>query len=160
VFSNCGECLEDSNGRKEGILMEAIQSVATDLGDCDRNVLGDMEKRMKKLRKAVEDCRRGPVNEQSLRRMELLKFRLERLEEQKNLYWRQRAKTHWLAKGDRNTCFFHQYASERRNRSWIKKSVKDDGSVVEEDEELQSLITNYYRNLFTTNAGDRMDELL
>jgi hypothetical protein len=49
---------------------------------------------------------------------------------------------------------------ERRKRSWIKKLVKDDGSVVEEDEELQSLITNYYRNLFTTNAGDRMDELL
>ncbi|XP_012704504.2 uncharacterized protein LOC105915158 [Setaria italica] len=32
---------------RRGTVMEAVQSVATDLGDWNRNVLGDLEKRMK-----------------------------------------------------------------------------------------------------------------
>jgi hypothetical protein len=63
---------------------------------------------------------------------EILKFKLEKLEEKRNLYWRQRAKVHWLEKGDRNTRFFHQYASEWKRRSHINKLVKDDGVLVEE----------------------------
>lgn len=55
---------------------------------------------------------------------------------------------------------FHQYATERRKRSRIKKLVQDDGSVVEEDGELQELITNYYKKLFPTNAGNHMEEFL
>lgn len=45
------------------------------------------------------------VSSDSVRREEILRFKLEKLEEKKNLYWRQRAKAHWLDKGDRSTRF-------------------------------------------------------
>ena len=92
--------------------------------------------------------------------MELLKFKLERLEEQRNLYWRQRAKVHWLDKGDRNTIFFHQYAIERKRRSRIRRIVLDDGRVMEEDGDLLGVVTDFYRDLFTSHAGGDTDELL
>lgn len=115
---------------------------------------------MKHLRKDLEKCRRGPVNNQSVGRMELLKFRLERLEEQEHIYWKQRAKVHRLEKGDRNTRFFHHYATERRRASRIKRLIMDDGHVVENEEELQQLISNFYEHLFSSSAGDRVQELL
>lgn len=123
---NCGECLEAFYGRGGGKVTDAVRCVARDLGDWSMNVLGDLQKRIKRVRKALEECRRGPVNEQSVGRMELLKFRLERLDEQEHIYWKQRAKVHWLEKGDRNTQFFHCYATERRKASRIRRLITDE----------------------------------
>lgn len=60
---------------------------------------------------------------------------------------------HWLKNGDdRNTKFFHAFASERRRRNGIKKLVKEDGGVVVEEKELHELITNFYKDLFRSAA--------
>jgi hypothetical protein len=61
--------------------------------------------------------------------------------------------------GDKNTKYFHAFASERKRRNKIRKIVKEDGSVVTE-EEMRSLIANYYLSLFQTHAGDGVEELL
>ena len=42
----------------------------------------------------------------------------------------------------------------------IKKLKKEDGSVVEGEEELGLFITNHYKSLFTTSAGVINNELL
>jgi hypothetical protein len=38
--------------------------------------------------------------------------------------------------------------------------VKENGDVVEQEGEITSMISNFYKNLFTSNAGGRFDELL
>lgn len=157
VVGNAWRKAMEVNGAKVG---EAIQSVAQELGDWSRNVLGDLEKRIKRAKKNLEECRRGRVSQENIRREEILKYKLSKLEDQKNTYWRQRAKAHWLQGGDRNTRFFHKYASERRRRSRIEKLVREDGSVVDQQEGLLGLISNYYNDLFTSSAGNRMDEML
>ena len=40
----------------------AISRVAVDLTDWSKNILGDLEKRIKRIRKALEECRRGDKN--------------------------------------------------------------------------------------------------
>lgn len=89
-----------------------------------------------------------------------MKYKLEKLEEQRDLYWRQRAHVHWLKNGDKNTKFFHLFASERKRRNRIKKLKREDGSEVVDAAGMLELITNYYSALFTSNAGDRVNELL
>ena len=91
---------------------------------------------------------------------QLLRYRLERLQDQKNLYWKQRAHSHWLKDGDRNTRFFHACASERKKVNHIKLLHDDVGGVVEGEAELRAFITNFYTNLFTSSAGTRKAELL
>ena len=76
------------------------------------------------------------------------------------MYWRQRAQTHWLKNGDRNTKFYHAFASERRRRNRIKKLVRDGGGTVEDEQGIHNLITNFYKDLFCSCAGNRYDELL
>ena len=66
----------------------------------------------------------------------------------------------WLEKGDRNSKFFHQFASESRRTNKIKKLVTEEGGVVTEEGEMQALVSGYYKILFESRAGDRLDELL
>jgi hypothetical protein len=61
--------------------------------------------------------------------------------------------------GDKNTKYFHAFTSERKRSYKTRKIVKEDGSVVTE-EEMRSLIANYYLSLSQTHAGDRVEELL
>lgn len=65
-----------------------------------------------------------------------------------------------MKNGDRNTKFFHGFASERRRRNRIKRIVKEDGSDVEAKEETRNLVSNFYKNIFRCTAGTRYDELL
>jgi hypothetical protein len=51
-----------------------------------RNVLGDLEKRVKKLKKDPEICKRSPIGREQVVREEVLRFKLERLQEQIDLY--------------------------------------------------------------------------
>jgi hypothetical protein len=42
-----------------------------------------------------------------------------KLEEQKDIYWKQRANVQWLNSGDKNTKYFHAFALERKRMNKI-----------------------------------------
>lgn len=56
------------------------------------------------------------------------KHKLGKLLHKEEIYWKQRAKQHWLKDGDRNTKFFHAMASSRRKTNFITKLQREDGS--------------------------------
>jgi hypothetical protein len=45
--------------------------------------------------------------------------------EQEETHWMQRSRANWLRHGDRNTSFFHHYATERTKKNFIKKLKND-----------------------------------
>lgn len=71
---------------------------------------------------------------------------------QEELWWRQRAKEHWLQEGDRNTKFFHKCANQKCKASSIYKIVDVDGGVCEDQGTIAQAFIRYYGNLFTTVA--------
>lgn len=105
----------DVSAGLQGLLVHAsLAGVAAGLSSWSSNVLGDLEKRLKKVKKELETCRRQPISRDQVVREEVLRYRLEKLEQQVDIYWKQRAHTNWLNKGDRNTSFFHASCSEGR----------------------------------------------
>jgi hypothetical protein len=76
------------------------------------------------------------------------------------MFWRQRAHVRWLQSGDKNTAFFHAFASERKKRNTIKILRREDGNWVEGEEKLKEHVENYFLNLFTSTAGPNNEELL
>lgn len=90
----------------------------------------------------------------------VLKYKLEKLEEQVDTYWRQRAHVAWLQKGDRNTSFFHATCSERKRSNRIGRLKKEDGSWVESEEEKKSFIMQYFKNMFQSNGCQHPERLL
>ncbi|XP_031101957.1 uncharacterized protein LOC116005858 [Ipomoea triloba] len=91
-----------------------------------------------------------------------LDAKLRVLLDQQNVYWRQRAKQHWLFQGDRNTKFFHQYASARKRKNRILK-LRDDSDQWVEGGEVLRLAMQYFQTVFTSKGsvqGDSLDGLL
>jgi hypothetical protein len=82
-------------------------------------VLGVWEKQRKKLKRDLEFCRRGSILEEGVSREAVLRFQLDKVEEQIDIYWKQRSHTRWLEKGDRNTKLFHAACSDQKRRNRI-----------------------------------------
>lgn len=78
---------------------------------------------------------------------------MDRLEEQVDIYWKQRAHTNWLRFGDRNTTFFHNACSSRKRRNRIDRLQKENGGWAVEEVEKKEIITNYFLQLFSTSAA-------
>jgi hypothetical protein len=135
-----------------GVVSDAVRGVASHLWDWSRNILGDLEKRIKHVKRELEACRRRALSSDVVARAQILWYKLEKLEEQRDMYWRQRRKVHWLQYGDQNMNFFHRYAFERRRRSRINKLVKEDGDAVTDVAGIHELVTEYYKSLFKSHA--------
>jgi hypothetical protein len=136
-------------------IMKIQKKVLGELWSWDKNVLGDLEKRISRVKRELENCRRRSIWQEQVNREIILRYKLERLQDQLHVYWKQRAHTSWLTKGDRNTKFFHAYASERKRRNYVRRLIDDSGGVVE-GKHLKMFITNQYQNLFSSQAGDHV----
>ncbi|KAE8774428.1 hypothetical protein D1007_53200 [Hordeum vulgare] len=75
-----GEALEGGQG-----VIEGLKEVAGKLKDLSRNVLGGLEKRLKKARKEVERWRWMPVSKKKVAGEEVARYRLEKLEKMERL---------------------------------------------------------------------------
>ena len=64
-----------------GKVESAVREVAAELRDWSTNCLGDLEKRVKHAKKALERCRRSSISRASVAREEILKYRLQKLED-------------------------------------------------------------------------------
>jgi hypothetical protein len=111
IVKNAWEREVDVRGRD---VKGGVNGVLSDLVEWSRNVLGDLEKRISKLKKELEEWRQRPIGQEQARKEEILIYKLNRLEEQKETYWKQRTHVHWMKEGDRNTKYFHSVASERK----------------------------------------------
>ncbi|WVZ62142.1 hypothetical protein U9M48_011922 [Paspalum notatum var. saurae] len=139
-------------------LLELQGRVLGELWEWDRSVLGELKKRVKNARRELEKCRRRGLSQEALNREHVLRFKLERLEDQLHVYWKQRAHNSWLLSGDRNTKFFHAFASERKRKNGVKRLVDEGGGEVKGDR-LKTYVTDQYQSLFFTQAGGNVEEV-
>ncbi|KAJ3708440.1 hypothetical protein LUZ61_012145 [Rhynchospora tenuis] len=74
------------------------------------------------------------------------------VEEQANVYWKQRSRLQWENEGDRNTRFFHTVATNRRRHNLITMVKKDDGQLTGEEKIIREKFLQYFRDLYCPSA--------
>jgi hypothetical protein len=79
---------------------------------------------------------------------------VELLLEQEEVHWMQRSRANWHQFGDRNSSFFHNFASARRKKNYIKKLKDENNNFVEGTELLKPIILNYFSNLFNSEVHE------
>lgn len=135
----CKEIVKEAWGRSgergDRTVSEALVLAAGELAAWRSDVLGELDNRIKEVKKALEECRRGALNAKQIAKEGVLRYKLDKAEEQKDLYWKQRAHVKWMMFGDRNTAFFHASYSERRRKNRIGILRKENGGWVENEVE-------------------------
>jgi hypothetical protein len=83
-----------------------------------------------------------------------MKKDLSNVRNQIDMFWRQRAKQHWMVDGDRNTKFFHRVASMRRRFNAIDKIVVE-GELHGDASSVKDAIVHFYEKLYHEDASSR-----
>ena len=122
------------------------------LHEWDGRVLKKPKKRLRQAQRKLDQALNGPMNEENENLAKEMAELVEILLEQEEVHWLQRSRANWLSHGDRNTSFFHQFASARRKRNYIKKLKDADGDWVEGTDPLKPLIFDYFSNLFSSEV--------
>ncbi|KAL4335605.1 hypothetical protein GQ457_07G017880 [Hibiscus cannabinus] len=81
-----------------------------------------------------------------------LKRELDKILEQEESLWFQRARTKWIQWGDRNTTYFHATTLSRRRRNHINMLHLPDGSWSNDHTILKEHAIDFFRTLLTSEA--------
>lgn len=121
--------------------------------NCD--VFGNIFKRKKRLLKRLDKISGKMVGNFSLR----LQFTHDKIwreyEEvlvQEEVLWYQKSRSKWLLFGDRNIRYFHGVTTIRRMKNRYEALQDDNRLWIEDPVELESLVTIFFKNLFTEDT--------
>lgn len=128
---------------KKGIARrELLESVQAKLETCGKGLRKWSKNLDRERTKAIKDkstlLAQLQENEvpSSLAVLKQLHKDIDFLLDQEDIKWKQRAKRHWIEKGDRSTKFYHACVNQRMKKNYIKKIMTADGVVLTDFEEI------------------------
>ncbi|KAA3460385.1 reverse transcriptase [Gossypium australe] len=80
--------------------------------------------------------------------------------DREEIFLEQRARANWLQMGDRNTAFFHRWASYHRKKNMIKGLENVSGRWVTEANKISKIATGYFKDLFSSKEVRNSDNLI
>lgn len=84
---------------------------------------------------------------------------INKLLEQEEDTWYQRARVNWLQSGDKNTKFFHSYASSRRRKNLIIGVQGRDGTWETKENAIKEVFLKHFTDLFSSQQVLLYDDL-
>ncbi|CAL9006140.1 unnamed protein product, partial [Prunus brigantina] len=148
---------EDLNFRWEGYqFMKRLMMLKSKLKLWSKEAIGNLEfaKREAEARLAVIDAQEGRegLDDELRKERKDLQVVVGNIIYKEEVKWRQRGKVKWARDGDGNTKFFHMMASGFRKRNYIERLEKEDGVVIENDNEIESEAIKFFKNLYSSNV--------
>ncbi|XP_012442051.2 uncharacterized protein LOC105767072 [Gossypium raimondii] len=133
--------------------LEKMESVRVKLGPWQNHRYRNMKTRIKELEKEISRLMDGLSCDQSTSLLKDARRRLGHLYDVEERYWATRARSQWLKDGDRNTRYFHVWASGRRKKNYIER-LKDTYEIWHEDKkEICDIAWKYFNELFKTSIN-------
>ncbi|KAK4262491.1 hypothetical protein QN277_028046 [Acacia crassicarpa] len=136
--------------------LETLQPL---LSSWNKEVFGMIEQNKQRILKRLDGIQRssGYPHSDFLAKLEIeLQTELERLLELEEIKWFQKSRSEWIANGDRNTKFYHLKAKIRSRRNKILMLKDEFGRWVSNENELRSLVTSHFKNIYCSDPQDAM----
>ncbi|XP_026400023.1 uncharacterized protein LOC113295905 [Papaver somniferum] len=134
------------------IFYKKLQLLKQRLKDWSKMEFGDVDRRLEELENifvdldAEDDVNNGLTeeqwNERLQARQDYCKLTISRAEK-----WRAMSRVNHIKDFENNTKYFHRFANDRRRRSYIG-SIKVNGSLTSDENEIKSGIVSYFQNIF------------
>ena len=137
-----------------------LARVHSQLPKWNRSNLEDRKRKIWNKQRIMEEVACSSLTDENVQMQKDLAKEIELLLEQEEIHWAQRSRINWLQHGDKNTSYFHHFASERRKRNSIKRLKNENVTWVEDIESLNPMISDYFARLFTVEVEEPDPEVL
>jgi hypothetical protein len=155
-----GGAWEEASSGGPSTLAQKLQAVHLAMHAWDRRVLGEPKRRMKELQNELNTAMEGSLSDEATARIQAIQLEIEHLHEQDEIKWVQRSRANWMKSGDRNTNFFHNFATARKKRNLIKRLKDEGGNWIEDEDGLADHINSYFGNLFSRGVDEASMEVI
>ena len=89
-----------------------------------------------------------------------LKKEINKVTLREEMMWNQRSRALWVKCGDQNTKFFQETASNRRRRNRIEGLCDNEGNWRENKEDVEGIILDYFKEIYSTSFPDEFGSSL
>lgn len=117
----------------------------------------NVPRKVKEVQKEVNDLQNCPTTVRSMEKIRSLEKELDRLLALEEHYWQQRSRGDWLRHGDRNTSFFQNKTSQRRNNNEIKGLENSSRTWKMKEEDVVPIIEHYFANVFNSSEPSQVE---
>lgn len=145
----CYEIVKDCwNADEGGSIFTKLNLCATKLASWGKEITENFTKRIRWCKGEMKKLKQRR-DAGSVQQFGELKNRLFTILEQKEAFWKQRAKQFWLQEGDQNSKYFHRAATKRKNNNQITSLKNSSGVWVDWEGGLEDVVVEYFNNLFS-----------
>ncbi|KAK6121173.1 hypothetical protein DH2020_045094 [Rehmannia glutinosa] len=153
----CEEIIKQHWNDSLSPLPAKIENCSIGLLNWSKHQYGDFDKHIDDIKSRITSLKNGPISEETKKEISELQLKLDLSLDQLDIKWKQRAKQHWYKEGDRNTQFFHAFASKRKANNHITKLKDQSGIFQETPEGLERIITDHFGSIFTSSHPSESD---
>ncbi|KAL8171561.1 LOW QUALITY PROTEIN: hypothetical protein V2J09_023365 [Rumex salicifolius] len=143
----------------EEMTIVALLSLSVKLEEWNRTTFGNINirkdkllRRLKGISKALD---KGATNFLLGLQQELY-CELEKMLEEEELIWFQKARDKWILFGDNNTKYFHASTIVRRRRNRVEALQDGNGDWVTDQTDLEDMAVNFYSSLYSEEEPSRL----
>lgn len=138
--------------------MSRLKLIRNDLKVWNHEEFGDIEAHINRLEAEIKEWDEI-ANSRHLDQNEMEKRRLAQIDlwawwRKKEIFWAQKSRAQWLKLGDRNTKFFHAFASIRKRKNTIT-FLRIKNREISEPEEIKAEAIRFFSSLFSEDNHDR-----
>jgi hypothetical protein len=137
-----------------------LSSLQSGLSSWGASTFRDFKKKLGNLRRVLEQVRRVSMGRGPSMEEKRIMERINGVLYQEEIWIKQRSRVNWLKSGDRNTAYFHDFASQHKRINAISTLQREDGSWCDDAEEVKEEVQGFYKNLYTSEGFPDMQELL
>jgi len=145
------------------VLSQKLKALKLKLKDWNHNIFGNVHALVKeaenKLAAIQELLDTHGMVEELLEQQKLAHINFEDALNKEEAFWQERAKTNWHLEGDSNTTYFHRIAKIKSKTKPIT-AIRVEDDIINDPEQIATIFTNHFQNLFSSNAVLQVDELV
>ena len=155
-------CLETVNKtwkQAEGMrIMDKLKNVKEELKKWNTQDFGNINTKISNLEKEIQEwdtvANSRMLTEEEIKKRASAQLELWEWLNKQEIHWAQNSRVKWLKSGDRNSKFFHLYASMRRNKNNIS-SLEINGKKEVNPEVIRIEAQNYFTQVFYEDSPIR-----
>ena len=139
------------NANPDVQIRDRIKCCQAHLKTWNRREFGNVNRNLKQKQSRLQQLEALNLLHESTEEIQALKKEINEVMIREEMMWNQRSRALLVKYGDQNTKFFHAAASNRRQKNRIEGLCDSGGRWREDCEEVEGIILEYFKEIYSTS---------